>query len=86
MSFAIGILLVIATAAIVGYPVLRKASSKDMETGRAVRDSSARREQIRSVMEEIEFDSEIGNTESEQYQELAREYRRRLDGEEGHRE
>lgn len=86
MTFVIGILLVIATAALVGYPVLKKPVPQDRGARRAVRDPSARREWLRSVMEEINFDSEIGNTESEQYQELDREYRGQLDREEGHGE
>lgn len=75
MTVVVGVLLVIATLAIVVYPLARPVMVRGRRSDSE--DDEPQGDEVASLLEELELDCEIGNTPEEEYESLVEEYSRR---------
>ncbi len=76
MVYFMGVILFLGAALFVGYP-LYKSESKTEDT-KISRETRVNHAIIRSMLEELELDFEMGNISEEDYRELDAKYRAEL--------
>ncbi len=79
MVMALGILLVLAVAAAVVYPFVRKGQAPWMEAAEAeaLRELMEQKNALYSAIRQIDFDREMGNIAEDDYRRLRSRYVRR---------
>ena len=78
MIYAVGAMLFLAGLLFIGYPLFKSGEAQD--NGYQDRHRFASREAaLRSLIEELELDFEMGVISEEDYRELDAKYRRELD-------
>ncbi len=76
MVEVVGILLIVATAMFVGYPLLQKSSRRiSFSVNHQAEDLQARKEEIYAAIRDIDFDFRMGKLSQEDYAALREQYK-----------